>query len=430
MENTRKYELNNKKTIQAWAVFDWANSAYSLVISTAIFPIYYIAMSPDNLNILGFEFSNSAVYSFSISFAYILIAMLAPILGGIADYGDKRLYFLRTFTTIGALSCATLYFFSGTSMVWLGTMAFIVSTVGFAGSLIFYDAFLPSIASEDQYDRVSAKGYAYGYVGSVLLLIFILLMSQKPELFGFSPESSLPYRVGFVLVGVWWFGFAQFSFSRLPKDGPDKLSRHMMKQGYKEMLLVIKELRGQKNLLYFLLSFFFYSAGVQTIIYLATVFAEKELNFESSELIMTVILLQIVAIGGAFLFAKVSSNLGNKKALIMMISIWIGICVSAYFVYSKAIFFVITFFVGLVLGGIQSSSRASYSKLLQKNESDLNSYFSLYDLLFYLSVVFGTFSFGFVDNLTNNLRYSVLILALFFIISLFLIRNVTIESEN
>jgi MFS transporter, UMF1 family len=203
-----------------------------------------------------------------------------------------------------------------------------------------------------------------------------------------------------------------------------------MKQGYKEMLLVIKELRGQKNLLYFLLSFFFYSAGVQTIIYLATVFAEKELNFESSELIMTVILLQIVAIGGAFLFAKVSSNLGNKKALIMMISIWIGICVSAYFVYSKAIFFVITFFVGLVLGGIQSSSRASYSKLLQKNESDLNSYFSLYDLLFYLSVIFGTFSFGFVDNLTNNLRYSVLILALFFIISLFLIRNVTIESEN
>ncbi len=422
--------LDDKKVIRAWALFDWANSAYSLVISTAIFPIYYIAMSPDHLNILGLEVSNSALYSISISFSYLLIAMIAPILGGIADYGDKRLYFLKIFTTIGAFSCIGLYFFNGIPTVWLGTIAFIISTVGFAGSLIFYDAFLPSIASEENYDKVSAKGYAFGYVGSVILLVFILLMSQKPTLFGMAEDSSLPYRVGFVLVGIWWFSFAQYSFSQLPKDKGGKLAKGIVRHGYNELKDVFGQLKNQKNLKRFLISFFFYSAGVQTVIYLATVFAEKELNFESAELILTVLILQIVAIFGAFLFARVSKRRGSKKALIIMICIWIAICIAAYFTHTKAFFFGIAFFVGLVLGGIQSSSRASYSKLLAKNEDDLNSYFSFYDVLFYLSVVFGTFAFGLIDNITNNLRYSVLILALFFVISLFYLSKVKIAHDD
>lgn len=429
MSQGQEIKLDDKKVIRAWAFFDWANSAYSLVISTAIFPIYYIAMSPDSINILGYSFSNSAVYSYSISFAYIFIAIIAPVLGGIADFGNKRLYFLRIFTTIGAFSCVCLYFFDGTPMVWLGTVAFIISTIGFAGSLIFYDSFLPSIASEENYDRVSATGYAFGYVGSVILLLFILLMSQKPEMFGFTPDSSMPYRLGFVLVGVWWFGFAQFSFRRLPKDNSDKMDKDIISKGYSEIKKVFRELKGQTNLVLYLASFFFYSAGVQTIIYLATVFAEKELNFESSELILTVLILQVVAILGAYLFSQVSQRSGSKKALVIMIIIWIAICLTAYFTHTKAVFFAVAFFVGLVLGGIQSTSRAGYSKLLKKNEDDLSSYFSFYDVLFYLSVVFGTFAFAFVDTLTNNLRYSVLILALFFVIALVILSKVTFEND-
>ena len=431
METDTSPALNNKKVIRAWAFFDWANSSYSLVISTAIYPIYYIAVAPDQLNILGIEVTDSALYSFSISFAYILITLLAPILGGMADYGNRRLYFLRLFTTVGSVSCLTLFFFSDPVMVWLGTIAFIISTVGFAGSLILYDAFLPTIATSDNYDKVSAKGYAYGYVGSVILLVFILAMSQKPTWFFLPEESSLPYRIGFVLVALWWFGFAQYSFKYLPKDLKDPMKFNLLKNGYKELQQVIGRLGHQKNLRRYLGSFFFYSAGVQTVIYLATVFAEKELNFESGELILTVLLLQLVAILGAYSFAHLAKSRGTKPALVVMIIIWMAICFTAYFVQTKLVFFGLAFFVGLVLGGIQSTSRAGYSKLLKKDEKDLNSYFSFYDLLYYLSLVFGTFTFGLVDNLTKNLRYSVLLLAIFFVIALVILLTVKfIPSES
>ena len=420
--------LNDKKVIRAWALFDWANSAYSLVITTAIFPIYFIAVAPDQINILGSDFSNTAVYSFSISFAYILISLVAPILGGIADAGNRRLSFLKLFTTIGSIACMVLFFFSDAPLVWLGTMAFIISTVGYAGSLIFYDAFLPSIASQDRFDAVSAKGYSYGYIGSVLLLVFILFMSQKPQFFGMPEDSSLPFRIGFLLVGVWWIGWSQYTFRHLPKDGSAKKGQHLLKDGYLEMLSVFRELQLKPNLRRFLISFFFYSAGVNTVIYLATPFAEKELGFESFELILTVLILQIVAILGALSFAKYAAAKGSKKAISIMIFIWMAICFVAALVTTKTLFFVLAFFVGLVLGGIQSSSRASYTKMIDQ-EDEYSSYFSFYDLLYYLSIVFGTFAFGFIDNLTGNMRYSVIVLAIFFVIAFLIFRKVKIIHE-
>ncbi len=419
--------MNNKKVINAWAIFDWANSAYSLVISTAIFPIYFIAISPEVINVAGLELSSAALYSFSISIAYIIIALVAPILGGIADAGNMRKYFMRLFTLVGSLACGTLFLFSDASLVWLGTAAFIIATVGFAGSLIFYDAFLPDITTADQYDNVSARGYAFGYIGSVLLLIFILFMSQRPELFGFSTESALPYRLGFLLVGIWWFGFAQYSFKHLPNDQSTVMKSSLIKSGYSEIKKVWKEVQGKRSLKFFLSSFFFYSAGVQTVIYLATIFAEKELQFESSELILTVLILQLVAIIGAFIFARYSTKHGSRKAIILMLVIWFCICIGAYFVQTKMMFFALSFAVGMVLGGLQSSSRASYSKLLE-GENEYSSYFSIYDLLFYLSIVFGTFSFGLIESLTHNLRYSVLILSLYFVMSLILFVQVRFPS--
>ena len=422
-------QLNDKKVIRAWALFDWANSAYSLVISTAIFPIYFLAVAPDEIDVLGTNFSSSSFYSYSISLAYILIAMVAPILGGIADAGSKRLQFLKIFTTVGSIACMVLFFFSDAPLVWLGTMAFIISTIGYAGSLIFYDAFLPSITTSDRYDAVSAKGYSYGYIGSVLLLVTILFISQKPELFGMAEGSSLPFRIGFLMVGVWWIGWSQYTFKHLPQDKKSNGSQPLFKDGYREIRSVMNEIKHKPNLKKFLTSFFFYSAGVNTIIYLATVFAEKELNFASSELIMIVLILQLVAVVGALGFAKFAKAKGSKKAIIVMIIIWMIICVAASLVTTKTVFFILAFFVGLVLGGIQSSSRASYTKLIEK-EDEYNSYFSFYDLLFYLSIVFGTFAFGFVDHLTNNLRYSVLILALFFVIALVIFRTVKIQHEE
>ncbi len=429
MNSSNPNPLNDKKVIRAWALFDWANSAYSLVISTAIFPIYFISIAPDSIPILGRDFSDSSLLSFSISAAHIIVALFAPLLGGMADAGSRRLGFLKLFTTIGSIACMILFFYSDAPLVWLGLTAYIIATIGFAASLIFYDAFLPSIASRERFDAVSAKGYAYGYVGSVLLLLVILFISQKPELFGIPPDTTIPYRIGFVMVGLWWLGWAQYSFKFLPSDKKDETQKGLLKAGYLEMLSVFGELKYKPNLRKFLISFFFYSAGVQTVIYLSTVFAQKELGFESTELILIVLILQIVAIAGAIFFARYAERNGSKRAISLMIIIWGGICIAAAFVTSKIVFYILAFFVGLVLGGLQSSSRASYTKMIER-EDEYNSYFSFYDLLFYLSIVFGTFAFGFIDSLTGNLRYSVVVLAFFFVIALVIFIRVDIIHEE
>ena len=428
MSDSQKILVNDKRTINGWAFFDWANSAYSLVISTAIFPIYFIAVTNDTIDLFGRHIENSVFYSYLVSGSFLIVALFSPLLGGIADYGDKRMFFMRLFSTVGSIACVFLFFFEDHFDIVLGSLAFGVATIGHASSIIFYDAYLPDIATPDRYDKVSAKGFAFGYIGSVLLLLFIIFMSLKPEVFGIDPSSSLPYRIGFALVGIWWFGFSQITFRRLPKSKMDGFEDGIIKKGYLELKGVIKELKTKKNIQKFLTAFFFYSAGVQTVIYLATVFAEKELAFKSSELIGTVLLLQLVAIAGAFTFAKLSKNLGNKRALLIAIVIWFGICLAASFVASKMLFYGIAALVGLVLGGIQSLSRSTYSKLLDSDEQELTSYFSFYDVLYYLSVVFGTFAFGLVEQLTNNIRYSVLVLAFFFVIGFLLLIKVKIEK--
>lgn len=419
---------DNKRVINGWAFFDWANSSYSLVISTAIFPIYFISITSEEINIFGNAYSNSVVFSYLVSACYIIVAIFSPLLGGISDYGDKRMTFLRFFSTIGGLACILLFFFRDSTDVILGCAAFGIATIGHASSLIFYDAYLPEISSKENMDKVSARGYAFGYVGSVLLLLFIIFMSLKPALFGIPPESSLPYRIGFALVGFWWIGFSQITFRRLPKGSRTKMKPSILKNGYIEIKTVFKELLHRTNLMLFLVSFFFYSAGVQTVIYVATIFAKKELSFETNELIITVLLLQLVAIAGAFLFAYISKIRGNKFSLTVAISIWAIITICAYFVQGKMIFYGLVFMVGLVLGGVQALSRSTYSKLLGDQTEDLTSYFSFYDVLYYVSVVFGTFMFGLIETLTNNLRYSVLALGFFFIIGLVMLQVVNFKN--
>jgi UMF1 family MFS transporter len=411
---------NDKRIINAWALFDWANSAYALVISTAIFPVYFIKNTPDIIDLLGLTFTNTSLYSFSVAFSYILIAILSPILSGIADYTGKRMFFLKVFTFIGSLACMAMWFFSGESHIWLGTSAFILATVGFAGGIVFYNSYLPLIVTEDRYDSVSAKGFAAGYVGSVILLLFILSMVLKPDWYGIV-DDRMPARIGFVLVGIWWLGFALITFKYLPKDDKISNNENVLKKGFQEIKKVAGELRTKRNVGKFLMAFFFYSAGVQTIIYLATPFAEKILKFEPSEMIIIVIVLQLVGIVGAFLFAAVSDRIGNKLAIVLMVIIWLFICISAHFCNDKTLFYIIAAAVGMVMGGIQSVSRSTYSKMIDDDSPDVTSYFSFYDVLYKVAIVAGTMAFGIVDNLTGDMRYSVLALAVFFLISLFIL---------
>ena len=421
--------LDDKKTINGWAFFDWANSAYALVISTAIFPAYFLEYSNDYINILGYEVSNSSFYSFAVAISYFIIALLSPILSGMADYSGKRMWYLKFFTIMGSIACMALFFYQGMATLWIGAVAFILATIGFAGGIVFYNAYLPEIASEAEYDRVSAKGYAYGYVGSVILLLINLVMILKPELFGL-PDAQMATRLAFVMVGIWWISFAQISFRRLPKDAPIKNSSKIIQKGFQELKFVWGKVIKQTNVKRFLISFFFYSAGVQTVIYLAGAFASKELGFGMAELIITILIIQFVGIVGAYLFAFISKKIGNKNSIMIMICIWIFICLVAYTVQSKTPFYMIAGLVGLVMGGIQSLSRSTYSKLIQEKSKDLTSYFSFYDVLYKISLVMGTILFGTMDQVTGSMRSSVLALSILFLIGLALMYTVKIKKGS
>lgn len=422
-------QLNDKKTIQGWAFFDWANSAYYLVISTAIFPIYFSNVTSDEIVVFGKSVSNTALYSFSVSAVYILIAFLSPLLSGIADFTGRRMYFLKSFTFVGVIGCISLFFFKSPETMWIGTAAFMLGTIGAAGGLVFYDSYLPLIATEDKFDSVSAKGYAYGYVGSVLLLIFCLSMIQKPEWFNIS-SATLPSRLSFVLVGLWWLGFSQITFRRLPPDLPVVYKENLLVKGWQELMGVWQLIKKDTHIKRFLASYFFYIAGVHTVIYLASIFAAGELGFKDFELIVTILLLQLVAIPGAISFARVSKWKGNKFSLLIQLCIWVLICIGAYLTTKKWEFFIIAAMVGMVLGGIQSLSRSTYAKLLEGEVRDPTSFFSFMDVLSKVAIVSGTFIFGLVNSMTGSMRYSVLALALFFVMGIILLMTVDRQRIN
>lgn len=419
-------EKNNPRTIRGWAFFDWANSAYALVITVAIFPGYFLELTNDTVNVLGMRMSDSTLYAWSIALAYLIIAFLSPLLSGIADYGGRKKEFLRFFTTLGALACISLLFFTGMSTLWVGVIGFILATIGFAGGIVFYNAFLPIIATEDRYDDVSAKGFSYGFIGSVILLVANLVIIMNYSWFGF-PDGLRAVPTAFVMVGLWWLGFSQIPLRRLPDDKPQGKMENLLGKGYQEIRKAWNSLRRDSNAVRFLVAFFCYNAGVQAVLFLASTFAEKELKFSASGLIMLVLILQIVAIGGAWASAKLSGKKGNKFSIVVMLVIWTGVCITGYFVQTGLDFYLLAGAVGLVMGGIQSLSRSTYAKLLPEDTPDTASYFSFYDVMDKVSTVAGTFTFGFVEQLTGGMRNSVIALAVFFVVSLVVLSVVKIR---
>lgn len=417
---------NNKKIINAWAMYDWANSVYSLVITSTIFPIFFnestrSAFGGDIIDFIGFKVSNTVVYSYAISLSFLLVAFISPALSGIADYSGKKKSFMKFFAYLGGFACIGLFFFEGRNVEY-GIICSMLASIGYAGSLVFYNAYLPEIATPDRFDKISAKGFSLGYAGSIILMIFNLMMIQKPGWFGLE-AGALPARISFLTVGLWWIGFSQISFYYLPSNIYNrKPSGNKILKGFRELKLVWENLGCQPSLKTFLFAFFFYNMGVQTVMYLAASFGEKELQLESGQLIIAILLIQIVAILGAYTFATLSKHKGNIFALTTMIIIWIGICIGAYFVYGPTLFYVLATVVGLVMGGIQSLSRSTYSKLLPETK-DHASYFSFYDVVEKLSIVIGTASFGIIENFSGSMRNSVLPLAVFFIIGLLILQK-------
>lgn len=421
-------EKNKPSILNAWCMYDWANSVHSLVIVSAIFPIYFSntavnAQGGSDVEFLGMTVNNSALFSFAVSFAFLFIALVNPILGAIADFSGSKKRFMQFFVYLGSFSCLLLYLFNRENLE-LGVVAFAISLIGWSGSIVFYNAYLPEIATENRYDKLSARGFTMGYIGSVLLLIFNLTMLIKPEWYG-GIDSGTACRISFVTVAVWWVGFAQIPFYYLPNGTPSGLKREggWIWNGFRELKKVLGELSHLPITKRFLVAFFFYNMGVQTVMYIGTIFGSNELHLPDNALIVTILLLQLLAIVGAYCAAVLSGKWGNTSTISGILVIWIGVCVTAYFVTTEVQFYGLAAGIGFVMGGVQSLSRSTYAKLLPDNTPDTASYFSFYDACDKFSTFLGTTIFGIITQV-SGMRNSLLFLALIFVIGLLILRRI------
>ncbi|MBO9616352.1 MAG: MFS transporter [Dyadobacter sp.] len=419
---------NVPSIINAWCMYDWANSVHALVIVSSIFPVYFSATAlsasgTPEVNFFGAQIKSSVLFSYTVSVSFLITALLIPICTAIADFTGKKKRFMQFFCYTGAVSCMLLYFFTKETML-SGVFLFGLSLIGWSGSIVFYDSYLPEIATEDRFDKYSARGFSLGYLGSVLLLLFNLSMILAPQFYGIT-QKSLPARISFFTVGVWWILFAQIPFYYLPSGNAEKeKSGNWIFHGFRELRKVYGRLREQPYLAKFLSAFFIYTMGLRTVMYVATIFGANELKLPSQSLIITVLLIQLVGIAGSYTFAWLSGKIGNIYALMIGVAVWIGICTGAYYTTEAMEFYVIACTVGMVMGGIQSLSRSTYSKLIPENITDTASYFSFYDVTEKLAIVIGTFIYGTVEHITGSMRNSILALLVIFVIGLMLLYRI------
>ncbi len=417
-----------KKVVNGWAMYDWASSSYNLVITSTIFPTYFEAVAVDDANLskttvtfLGRQFENTALYNYAIALAMFIVACMSPILSSIADYRGNKKKFLNFFLTMGSLACAFMYFFDGSTLE-LGLVAMIIACVGFWGGQVFYNSFLPEIATIEDRDRVSAKGFAYGYVGSVLLQLICFVFVLMNDKLGITEGKGS--QISFLLVGIWWWAFGQYSLRRLPKSVPagSDDQQNIVSKGYKELQKVWAQVKQLPKLKRFLLAFFFYNMGVQTVMLVAALYGKSELLIPTENLIIAILIIQLIAIPGAFVISSLSSKIGNLKTLMLLVVGWIGMCIVAYLLPKGGIyeFYGLGAAVGFVMGGIQSLSRSTHAKLIPETK-DTVSFFSFYDVTEKMAAVIGIFSFGLITELTGSQRNSVLTLAIFFVIGLLLL---------
>ncbi|MEH6681554.1 MAG: MFS transporter [Sediminicola sp.] len=433
----------SKKLLNAWAFYDWANSVYSLVISSAIFPIFYGALfrtaNIEKVVIFGGEIARAPLISYVTSAAFLFIAIITPLLSGVADYlGNKRM-FLKFFCYLGGVSCIGLYWFS-LDHIYFGLLCYFFGLVGFWVSFALNNSYLPDIAYPEQQDGISAKGFSMGYVGSVILLLFNLTMVMKPEVFGITADGGevaeiKAMKYSFLTVGIWWIIFSQYTFYHLPKgnkrEGPKE---HIFLNGFRELRTVWGQLGRELHLKRYLGAFFIYSMAVQTVMLIATYFGEEEIAWGSDSerttgLITSILVIQIVAIAGATLTARASNAYGNIRTLIVVNILWVVICIYAYFVITPMDFYIAAGCVGVVMGGIQALSRSTYSKFVPQTK-DTTSFFSFYDVAEKIGIVIGTFIYGAIAQYTGSMRSATIFLALFFVIGALLLLRVRKEDDG
>ena len=440
MNKKKQFEKGNAKLINAWASYDWANSVYPLVISSTVFPIYYSTISEEisTVEFLGYGFKSSALISFVTAIAFVFVAFNSPILSGIADYIGNKKRFMKIFVYTGSISCIGLYFFELDS-IYMGMMFYFFALIGFWASLVFYNSYLPDIAYPEQQDFASARGFSMGYVGSIMLLFLNLSMVLQPEWFGIKgtpAESTLiAMKYSFITVGIWWALFSQYAFYYLPKgNGKGKVTKEFFWNGFQELKKVWHQINQHPTLKKFLPAFFVYSTALQTVILIAAYFGEEEISWTSSEqktvgLIVSIMLIQIVGIFGAYATALASKRFGNISTLILVNSLWAVLCIFAFFIKTPLEFYIAAGGVGMVMGGIQALSRSTYSKLIPET-NDTTSFFSFYDVTEKVGIVIGMTIFGTTDQITGSMRNAILLFVILFITGALLLYRIPNKRIN
>ena len=458
----------SKKLLNAWAFYDWANSVYALTIASSIFPIFYSALflktasQVKSVWAFGFQFKSTALITFVTAFTFLIVAFTSPILSGIADYVGNKKNFLKFFCYVGSAGCIGLYWFDiSPDKIHISLLFYFMGLIGYWGSLVFYNSYLPDIAFPEQQDSISAKGFSMGYFGSVLLLVLNLLMVMFPEWFGFDisisnfiiengSEAEISHalqkakdaasfeamKISFITVGIWWALFSQYSFYYLPKglSSGHKVTKAVVFNGLKELRQVWNQLKQNLRLKRYLQAFFVFSMAVQTIMLVAVYFGEEEIAWggdskKTMGLIVSILVIQLVAILGAYLTSKASSKFGNIKTLIVVNFIWMALCFYAYTMKTPMHFYIAAGFVGLVMGGVQSLARSTYSKFLPETD-DTTSYFSFYDVAEKIGIVIGMVIFAFIDQITGSMRNGILFLFVFFLFGIFLLYRVPKENRE
>jgi UMF1 family MFS transporter len=415
----------SKKVVNAWAMYDWASSVYNLVITSTIFPAYFAAVTGDDnektidiVTIFGRQFVNTSLYNYTLALAFIVVALLSPLLSSIADFKGNKKQFMRFFCTMGSLGCCALFFFDRSNVIF-GLVGMLVACIGFWGSWVFYNAYLPEISSIEDRDRISAKGFVMGYIGSVLLQLVCFVLVLKPELFNINGGQASQYS--FLLVGIWWCLFGWASMNRLPDNAAENKEndKRSIVGGYKELSKVWEQTKSMPVLKNYLFSYFFYNMGLQTIFLAATLYGSSELQIPTTNLIVAILIIQLIAIPGAWIISKVSDRIGNFKTLAICILVWAFLCIAGYLLPVKDInaFYGLALAVGFFMGGTQSLSRSTYSKLMPETK-DTASFFSFYDVTEKIAIVLGMFSFALITEVTGSQRGSVLALIVFFILGL------------
>ena len=428
---------NDKRTIFGWCMYDWANSAYATTVMTALLPNYFAraVVGPEGIQIGNTVVSATSLWGYLVSTAALFVFLCAPVLGAISDFSSAKKKFLTAFAYTGSLFVILLYFCQ-TGAVWQTAIFFLISQIGFVGANVFYDAFLPQIASDDKMDWVSSKGFSFGYIGGGLQFAIALGLVAGHEVIGVS--QGVAARIGMTMAGLWWAGFTLFMLKCLKeaeaveampekyRSTPKVIAYVLI--GLARTFATMKKVGRFKPLLLFLFAFMIYNDGIQTVINMATIYGTETLGLSTTVLMTTLLAIQIIAAGGALLFSQIAGKIGTKRAVMLSLVLWSGIVTYAYFLHTASEYFILGVFVGIVLGGSQALSRSFYGAMVPEEASA--EFYGFYSVFSKFSAIWGPLAFAVIRQVTGTARLSIISLMAFFIVGLILLSRVDEEKAR